>query len=524
MVGLVELDLPYNVWWPVVGLRWCEFLYTLNMGLQAHSNSMEQNSPTIASLAKLLDESSRPIYAIDARREIAYCNQALADWLGLEPRRIVGRLVEYHSEPADEGGLRRASAGLLADLCPPPQALAGEPCSGTVACVDRDGRLVHRLAEFVPLVTGDLAAGRGDGTVSDGQPRCGVLVLLAAADMSSQELSAELSGEPTGDELHRAIRRFRRNLAGEYAIETLLGVSSGMRKVRAQVAAAAVSSVNVLVRGRRGSGRAHVARAIHYQGVAEGDSRLVPFDCAVASEDLLRRTLDALRSDGTAKRRATLLVENVERLAPTLQSQLLPAITSLPAGVRVVATMVTDSPPTHAEASEPADAASVVHPQLLDALSTITIDVPPLASRPEDLPLVAQCFLEACNRRSSKQVGSIHPDALDLLALCRWPGELDELRDAIAAAHAAAMTHEITPADLSAVVHHAAKAAALPRRATEKIVLDELLSSIEREVITRALAQAGGNKSAAAELLGMTRPRLYRRLVQLGLVEIDEGD
>jgi DNA-binding NtrC family response regulator len=88
----------------------------------------------------------------------------------------------------------------------------------------------------------------------------------------------------------------------------------------------------------------------------------------------------------------------------------------------------------------------------------------------------------------------------------------------IAAAHAAATSHEITPADLPALVHHAVKAAALPRREPEKIVLDELLESIEREVITRALAQSGGNKSAAAELLGMTRPRLYRRLVQLGFI------
>jgi DNA-binding NtrC family response regulator len=67
-------------------------------------------------------------------------------------------------------------------------------------------------------------------------------------------------------------------------------------------------------------------------------------------------------------------------------------------------------------------------------------------------------------------------------------------------------------------VHHASQAAARPRRRTERIVLDELLSSIEKEVIIRAMAQAGGNKTEAAELLGMTRPRLYRRLVQLGLV------
>jgi DNA-binding NtrC family response regulator len=118
----------------------------------------------------------------------------------------------------------------------------------------------------------------------------------------------------------------------------------------------------------------------------------------------------------------------------------------------------------------------------------------------------------------------VRPDALDQLALYRWPGELEELRSVISAAHAAATTHEITPADLPPIVHHAARAAAAPRRAHEKIVLDELLESIEREVIARALAQAGGNKSAAAELLGMTRPRLYRRLVQLGIVKETEKE
>ena len=112
----------------------------------------------------------------------------------------------------------------------------------------------------------------------------------------------------------------------------------------------------------------------------------------------------------------------------------------------------------------------------------------------------------------------MRPEALDQLALYSWPRGLDELRDVIAAAHAAATSHEITTGDLPAVVHHAAKSAAVSRRAPEKIDLTEFLESVERELITRALAQSGGNKSAAAELLGVPRPRLYRRLVQLGLI------
>jgi len=111
----------------------------------------------------------------------------------------------------------------------------------------------------------------------------------------------------------------------------------------------------------------------------------------------------------------------------------------------------------------------------------------------------------------------VRSEATDLLALYSWPGELDELREVIVAAHRACNTHEVTPADLPPVIHHASKSAARARWQPERIVLDELLANIEKEAIVRALAQAGGNKTEAAGLLGMTRPRLYRRLVQLGL-------
>jgi DNA-binding NtrC family response regulator len=132
---------------------------------------------------------------------------------------------------------------------------------------------------------------------------------------------------------------------------------------------------------------------------------------------------------------------------------------------------------------------------------------------------LAQCLLETSNQGSQKQVGSIRPDALDQLALHAWPGELDELQIAIAAAHRAATTPAITIRDLPAVVHHAQSAAAAIRRPPERIVLDEFLAAIEKEIIERALAQANDNKTEAAVLLGLTRPRLYRRLVQLGLVD-----
>jgi DNA-binding NtrC family response regulator len=465
---------------------------------------MASTLPALTSLAELLDHGNRPVYAVDGQRQIVFCNAALAEWLGTERERIVGRHVEYHSEPeTDEtAATARGSTGPLAGLCPPPRALAGEQCLATVSQVARDGRLVHRRADFLPLA-------------SAGSPQCGVLAVLAAGDLTPEELAADLSSEPTADELHRAIRRFRRTQARQYAIESLVGNSSAMRKVRDQVAVAAASGANVLVCGPPGSGRGHVARAIHYQAAGDAGPKLVPVDCAVLNEDQLQRALETVQ-EIPSKQPATLLLLNLDRLALALQSQLCPLLGEKRLKARLLATA---GDPAADEPSQAAESGSGLRldPRLRDTVSTITIRVPPLAERLEDLPLLAQTFVEACNRGNPKQIGGVRAEALDLLALYRWPGELDELGEVIAAAHAACAGHEIGVGDLPAVVHHAARAAALPRRATERIVLDEFMAAIEKELILRALSQAGGNKTEAAQLLGMTRPRLYRRLVQLGL-------
>jgi DNA-binding NtrC family response regulator len=476
---------------------------------------MADMQPELNSLSALLDASSRPIYAVDARRRIVYCNPALASWLELQIKQIVGRIVEYHSEAAAD---KAGAAAPLADLCPPPLALAGQFCVGTVSSLARSGGLIHRQAQFLPLVMQD------DTAENRERPSGGVFVLLADHNLSPHELSSRLSGDKSADELHRTIRQFRRAQTDRFAVETLLGVSSAMSKVRAQVAAAAASGANALISGRPGSGRGHVARAIHYSAVGETAAKLVPLDCELANDDLLRRALETVsQPGGDARHRPTLLLENVERLAESHQEQLVSAWRQHALAARIVATSqftAGSNRPSLAEKgreiANEAGAGAIGLP-LLDIVSTITIQVPPLADRIEDLPILAQYFLEAANRGNSKQLGSLQAHALDALALYSWPGELRELREVVAAAHRTCATHEITPPDLPAVVHNACKSAARVRRGPERIELDTLLAEIEREAVVRALAESGGNKTEAAELLGMTRPRLYRRLLQLGL-------
>jgi DNA-binding NtrC family response regulator len=143
--------------------------------------------------------------------------------------------------------------------------------------------------------------------------------------------------------------------------------------------------------------------------------------------------------------------------------------------------------------------------------------LPPLADRAEDLPLLAQLFLEEANARGAKQLAGLAPETLDVLAAYDWPGQLDELAEFIHQAHDRAEGSQIIPPDLPQRIFLAADAMRYARQPEETIVLEDFLAEIERELIERALARAKGNKTKAAQLLGMTRPRLYRRLVQLGL-------
>jgi DNA-binding NtrC family response regulator len=153
------------------------------------------------------------------------------------------------------------------------------------------------------------------------------------------------------------------------------------------------------------------------------------------------------------------------------------------------------------------------------ALSAIEIHLPPLAERKQDLPLLAQAFLEDVNAVGAKQVSSFLPETLDLMAACSWPGNLDELENAVREAHERAAGPNVSPLDLPRSVVLSVEAAARPRKAEAAIDLVAFLERVERELIERALSRAKGNKSRAAKMLGMTRPKFYRRLVQLKLIQ-----
>jgi DNA-binding NtrC family response regulator len=145
------------------------------------------------------------------------------------------------------------------------------------------------------------------------------------------------------------------------------------------------------------------------------------------------------------------------------------------------------------------------------ALSTLVIEIPPLAARPEDVPLLSQHFVEKYNSQANRQVSGLMPETLDALALYPWPENVDELAEVVSHGCRAATGSWIEPRHLPDKIRWANQTVAHPPRDDEAVVLDAVLEEVERELFVRALRRAKGNKTKAAHLLGLSRARFHRR-------------
>lgn len=458
---------------------------------------MARTRSSTSGLTHLLADSAAPVYAVDEERRILFCNAACAAWLAVEPDEFVGTRCDYHSADQPE-----TLARLAAGLCPPPTALAGDRVSAMVARESSAGELLRRHADFLPLRD---AAGNV----------IGVLAFVAPEDLPADV--AATSDAATGDadmrseDLHERIRLIRTSLRRRFQVDRLLGDSVALRRVREQVRVAIEARARVLVVGPPGSGREHVARTIHAGWCQVAERTLLPLACPLLDADLLKSALDAVgrvSRSASGGRAITLLLQEVDQLTGELQTELIRFLASA-RGVDV---------PLVATARQPLLSlpGESFRADLAGAISTLVIELPPLAARPQDVPLLAQAFVEESNAAGQRQWGGFTPDALTQLAAYPWPGNVDELSQVVDEACTRASGPLITAADLPPQVHHAAQVAARPPRGEAPIVLDDFLTEIERELIARALQRAKGNKAKAARMLGVTRTRLHRRIEQLG--------
>jgi two-component system response regulator AtoC len=284
-----------------------------------------------------------------------------------------------------------------------------------------------------------------------------------------------------------------------------------MLRVRRQLRLATANDANVLLVGPPGSGREYIARSIHY-GRSAAAPPLAPLACQLLDAELLETTVRSFLAscgDSELDRPPTLLLLEVDQLAADAQTALAAVFDGEDLNLRTLATA--RAPVLELAAQER------FRPDLAAALSTLVITIPPLRERPEDIPLVAQWFLERANAAGGRQLAGFTDKALDRLAAYTWPENVEELAEAVREACARAAGPYVQAGELPELLRHAEQAEAHPPPREETVALDEFLAEIERELLQRAMRRSKGTRAAAARLLDISRARLLRRLEHFGL-------
>ncbi|QGZ40515.1 DNA-binding NtrC family response regulator [Pseudoduganella flava] len=305
----------------------------------------------------------------------------------------------------------------------------------------------------------------------------------------------------------------------------LMGESQPMRAVRAMIAGVAPPEANVMVLGENGVGKELVAQAIHAQS-RRAQATFLAVDMGALPESTFESELFGHRKGAftdakadrpgrfQAARGGTLFLDEIGNMPLPAQAKLLTALERrevTPIGadrpesvdVRIVSATNLDE----ARLFDPA----VFRADLLFRLNTIVLRVPPLRERRDDVPLLLRHYLALYERQYGRPARTIAPAALDALCTHPWPGNVRALRHACerAVILGAQADYRIDDFGLAPGAPAAPVTVALREDAT--------LSALERDAIAAALAQAQGNISHAARMLGVSRAALYRKLDKHGI-------
>jgi two-component system response regulator HydG len=318
---------------------------------------------------------------------------------------------------------------------------------------------------------------------------------------------------------HRALRRWAAERAG---FGELIGKSPAMQKLYKLLERVAQSQAPVLIRGESGTGKERVARAIHFEGPRKG-AAFVAINCTALPENLLESELfghvRGAFTGATAARRGlfveadggTLVLDEIGDMPPALQAKLLRVLeegevravgsdAARKVDVRIIAA-------THQDLEERVRAAAF-RQDLYYRLNVVPVVVPPLRERVEDVPLLAEHFLQRARERNpTSPVAKLLPEALAVLGRWSWPGNVRELENLIERLVVIGLDDMVQAADVQALLPTRPDGGPLDEAKRTLVPLKQL----EREYITWVISQCGGNKTKAAEVLGIDVSTIYRR-------------
>ena len=325
--------------------------------------------------------------------------------------------------------------------------------------------------------------------------------------------------------LKKEVVRLRKEVESRYHFHQLIGKSPSMQKIYDLIQRISDSSGNVLITGESGTGKELVAKAIHYNGVRK-EGPFVAVNCAAIPETLLESELFGYKrgafTDAKTDKKGlisgatdgTLFLDEITEMSPLLQAKLLRVIeekevrplgdtNSHPIDVRIVSASNRDIRSLIREGRFRED--------LYYRLKVIDIELPPLRERREDIPLLVQHFIGKFSDETKKKISGVSEDALKLLVNYSWPGNVRELENVIQRAITLTQYETIRPDDLPSSMLQEIRENVLEKGFREKYSIEQL----EKEYIRKILIEVGGNKSKAAEILGLDRKTLYRKLEEL---------
>ena len=322
----------------------------------------------------------------------------------------------------------------------------------------------------------------------------------------------------------REVKVLRRQLREQGSFGSMIGSSPSMRKVYQIVEQAAPTSASVLIWGESGTGKELVAKTIH-QLSPRAQQPFVPINCAAIPETLLESEIfgheKGAFTGATDRRegcfeladRGTLFLDEIAEMTPATQVKLLRVLQERTfrrlggrheqtVDVRMIA--ATNVVPTEAVKS------GKLREDLFYRLHVFAIELPPLRQRKEDLPLLIQSFITEFNARNNKRVSAVEPAAMKVLEHYHWPGNVRELRNVVERAVILSSGEFLELKHLPPYVTETPAPA--PPTGGAALTPGMTVEEAENRLIMLTLDHARGNKTRAAEILGISLKTLHNKL------------
>jgi len=448
-----------------------------------------------SNLFRAFERSNQPVYLLDADRNIIFCNDALAEWVSEPVEKITSWRCDFHS-------LGKTDA-IAAQLCPPLEAFRGQTGHGKISHDPGNGKIEFRNAAFL--------------TLEQIEDRPSVLVIVEDHAAPKPRINTPAH---SNNHYHDLLKRLRTEIGKNLGFEAILGISTASAKLRRQIQTLCQSASDIVIVGPTGSGRKKVAETIHYGATdqnrvtgLEADKQspatsglLIPINSSLCDPEMIQSTIRGLFADKDDSVPRMLILE-AEKLSRPSQIELREFFEMPDFRLSVLVTA--------AESLVGLAEENRFDQDLAVRLSTFEIRIPRLQDRAEDIPLLVQALVEKSNANGGRQLAGANKAAMQLLRQYHWPGEYSELEATISAACESATGPNIVKDDLPKRLAQAESAREFATRPVEQIDLPEYLGEIEAELIRRAVAQAKGNKTQAAKLLGISRASLLRRWSQI---------